>query len=146
MVCTEESHHLFIIIKIGLWTTLERWLLGAMHLAINPGLVWLLSLVGHLGSYLMSQRTRWETPRGRYDKHNSKFSLSMKPKFNRPVGERNHFRRLLLTGARRQLMVRGSFSVSSNMEPAHNTTKLLCHNLQWGCQSHRFAESKGLDI
>jgi hypothetical protein len=39
---------------------------------------------------LMSQRTRWETPRGRYDEHNSKFSLSMKPKFNRPVGERNH--------------------------------------------------------
>jgi hypothetical protein len=51
MVCMEESHHLFIIIKIGLWTTVERWLLGAMHLAINPGLVWLLSPVGHLGSY-----------------------------------------------------------------------------------------------
>jgi hypothetical protein len=31
------------------------------------------------------------TPRGRYDEHNSKFSLSMKPRFNRPVGERNHF-------------------------------------------------------
>jgi hypothetical protein len=28
--------------------------------------------------------------------HNSKFSLSMKPMFNRPVGERNHFSRLLL--------------------------------------------------
>jgi hypothetical protein len=40
---------------------------------------------------LMSQRTRWETPRERYDEHNSKFSLSMKPKFNRLVGERNHF-------------------------------------------------------
>jgi hypothetical protein len=40
---------------------------------------------------LMSHRTRWETPRGMYDEHNSKFSLSMKPKFNRPVGERNHF-------------------------------------------------------
>jgi hypothetical protein len=40
---------------------------------------------------LMSDRTRWETPRGRYDEHNSKFSLSMKPKFNRPVGEKNHF-------------------------------------------------------
>jgi hypothetical protein len=36
-------------------------------------------------------RTRWETPRGRYDEQCSKFSLSMKPKFNRPVGERNHF-------------------------------------------------------
>jgi hypothetical protein len=38
------------------------------------------------------------TPRGRCDEHNSKFSLSMKPKFNWPVGERNHFWRLLLTG------------------------------------------------
>jgi hypothetical protein len=49
--CTKESHHLFIIIKIGLETILERWLLGAIHLAINPGLVWLLSPEGHLGSY-----------------------------------------------------------------------------------------------
>jgi hypothetical protein len=56
--------------------------------------------------FLMSQRTRRETPRGRYDEHSSMFSLSMRPKFNQPVGERNHFRRLLLTGARRQLMAR----------------------------------------
>jgi hypothetical protein len=40
---------------------------------------------------VISQRTSWETLRGRYDEHNNKFSLSMKPKFNRPVGERNHF-------------------------------------------------------
>jgi hypothetical protein len=40
---------------------------------------------------VMSQGTSWETSRGRYDEHNRKFSLSMKPKFNRPVGERNHF-------------------------------------------------------
>jgi hypothetical protein len=45
---------------------------------------------------LMSHGTRWETPRGRYDEHNSKFSLSMKPKFNRSVGKRNHFWSLLL--------------------------------------------------
>jgi hypothetical protein len=44
----------------------------------------------------MSHRTSWETPRGRYDENIRKFSLSMKPKFNRPVGERNHFWRLLL--------------------------------------------------
>jgi hypothetical protein len=36
------------------------------------------------------------TPRGRYDEHSSKFSLSKKPRFNRPVGERNNFQRLLL--------------------------------------------------
>jgi hypothetical protein len=29
-------------------------------------------------------------PRGRYDEHSRKFSLSIKPKFNRPVGERNN--------------------------------------------------------
>jgi hypothetical protein len=38
------------------------------------------------------------TPRRRCDDHNSKFPLSMKPRFNRPVGERNHFWRLMLTG------------------------------------------------
>jgi hypothetical protein len=47
--------------------------------------------LSHMSESLMSHRTHWETPRGRYDEHNSKFSLSMKPKFNRPVGERNHF-------------------------------------------------------
>jgi hypothetical protein len=46
---------------------------------------------GYSSGRLMSHRTRWETPRGRYDEHTSKFSLSMKPKFNRPVGEKNHF-------------------------------------------------------
>jgi hypothetical protein len=93
---------------------------------------------------LMSPRTRWETPRGRYDKHNSKFSLSMKPKFNRLVGERNHLWRLLLAGARNSWW-RG-IGASSNMEPAHNATKILCSNLQWGWQSHWFAENKGLNI
>ena len=33
----------------------------------------------------------WETPRGRCDEHSSKFSLSTKPMFNRPVGERSDF-------------------------------------------------------
>jgi hypothetical protein len=36
------------------------------------------------------------TPRGRYDEHNSKSSLSMKPRFIEPVGERTNFRRLML--------------------------------------------------
>jgi hypothetical protein len=60
------------------------------------------------------------------------FPSVMIPRFNRPVEERNHFQRLLLAdfgnGAREGL-VRG-FSASSNMEPAHNTTKILCPNLQ----------------
>jgi hypothetical protein len=37
-----------------------------------------------------------ETPRGRYDEHNIKYSLSMKPRFIEPVGERTNFRRLML--------------------------------------------------
>jgi hypothetical protein len=38
-----------------------------------------------------------ETPRERYDEHNSKSSLSMKPRFIEPVGEITNFRRLMLT-------------------------------------------------
>jgi hypothetical protein len=37
-------------------------------------------------------------PRGRYDDHSSKSSLSMKPRFIEPVGERTNFRRLMLAG------------------------------------------------
>jgi hypothetical protein len=42
--------------------------------------------------------TQLETPRGRYDEHMSKSSLSMKPRFIEPVGERTNFRRLMLAG------------------------------------------------
>jgi hypothetical protein len=69
-------------------------------------------------------------------------------RFNWPVGERNHFRRLLLADfgkGTRASLARG-VGASSNVEPAHNTTKLLCPNLRWGCQSHRFAVNKGLDV
>jgi hypothetical protein len=59
------------------------------------------------------------------------FPSVMIPRFNRPVGERNHFRRLLLAdfgnGARESL-ARG-VGASSNVEPAHKTTKLLFPNL-----------------
>jgi hypothetical protein len=74
--------------------------------------------------YLMSHRTRWETPRGRYDEHNSMFSLSMKPKFNRPIGERTHFWRLLLVGARRQLMARCRCQLQRGTCTQHNQTTL----------------------
>jgi hypothetical protein len=36
------------------------------------------------------------TPRGRYDEHSTKYSLSMKPRFIEPVGKRTNFRRLML--------------------------------------------------
>jgi hypothetical protein len=60
------------------------------------------------------------------------FPSVMIPKFNRPVGERNHFRRLLLAdfgNDAREGLVRG-FGANSNVEPVHNTTKILCPNLQ----------------
>jgi hypothetical protein len=38
------------------------------------------------------------TPRGRYDEHNSKSSLSMKPRFIKLVGEKTNFQRLMLAG------------------------------------------------
>jgi hypothetical protein len=38
------------------------------------------------------------TPRGRYDEHNNKSFLSMKPRFIEPVGERTNFQRLMLAG------------------------------------------------
>jgi hypothetical protein len=37
-----------------------------------------------------------ETPREGYDEHSSKSSLSVKPRFIEPVGERANFRRLML--------------------------------------------------
>jgi hypothetical protein len=77
------------------------------------------------------------TPRGRYDEHSSKFSLSKKPRFNRPLEERNNFRRLLLAdfGNGSKELVYGaylgrSFGARSNVEPAHNMAKVLCPNLQ----------------
>jgi hypothetical protein len=36
------------------------------------------------------------TLRGRYDEHSNKSSLSIKPGFIKPVGERTNFRRLVL--------------------------------------------------
>jgi hypothetical protein len=60
------------------------------------------------------------------------FPSVMIPRFIQPVGERNHFRRLLLAdfgnGARESLA--SGIGASSNVEPAHNTTKLLCPNLR----------------
>jgi hypothetical protein len=37
-----------------------------------------------------------ETPREGYDEHSSKSSLSMRPRFIEPLGERTNFRRLML--------------------------------------------------
>jgi hypothetical protein len=63
---------------------------GTPSIHVCPTLLQRDPFIGGWGR-VMSHRTRWETPRGRYDEHNIKFSLSMKPKFNRPVEERNHF-------------------------------------------------------
>jgi hypothetical protein len=58
------------------------------------------------------------------------FPSVMIPRFTRPVGERNHFRRLLLAdfgNSARESVARG-VGASSNVEPAHNITKPLCPN------------------
>jgi hypothetical protein len=60
------------------------------------------------------------------------FPSVMIPRFNRPIGERKHFQRLLLAdfgnGARESLA--HGVGASNNVEPAHTTTKLLCPNLR----------------
>jgi hypothetical protein len=55
------------------------------------------------------------------------FPLVMIPWFNRPVGERNHFQRLLLAdfGNNARESLAHGVGASNNMEPAHKTTKLL---------------------
>jgi hypothetical protein len=69
------------------------------------------------------------TPRGRYDEHNSKFSSVVKPRFIEPVGESQasegdacYLGDTLDNGARR-ILVSVKLFTSSNVEPAHNTTK-----------------------
>jgi hypothetical protein len=42
--------------------------------------------------------TQLGTPRGRYDEHSSKSSLSTKSRFIEPVEERTNFRSLMLAG------------------------------------------------
>jgi hypothetical protein len=50
-------------------------------------------------------------------------------------------------GQRRQKNTIGvKLFTSSNVEPAHNTTKNFVPNLRWGCQSHWFAVNKGLSV
>jgi hypothetical protein len=86
----------------------------------------------HGASKIIDTFETYQTPRGRYDEHSSKFFFSKKPRFNRPVGERNNFRRLLLAdfGNGSRELVYGaclgrSFGASSNVKPAHNTTDTL---------------------
>ena len=70
------------------------------------------------------------TPRGRYDEHSSKFYLSKKPRFNRTSRRRESLLKVLLAdfsnGARKVLLAVDV--ANNNLEPAHNTTKILCPN------------------
>ena len=70
------------------------------------------------------------TPRGRYDEHSSKFSLSKKPRFIRTSRRRESLLKVLLAdfsnGSRKVLL---AADVANNyLESAHNTTKILCPN------------------
>jgi hypothetical protein len=92
------------------------------------------------------------TPRGRYDEHSSKSSLSCEAKVDRTSRRKPNFRRWCLLASwhsrqwhQIQLFV-GVSSPSSNVKPAHNTTKNFAPNLRWGCQSHQFAVNKWLSL
>jgi hypothetical protein len=61
------------------------------------------------------------------------FFLIKKPRFNRPVGES-----VTSEGVASRLLAGRTTGISNNVKPVHNTTKILCPNLQWGYQSHRF--------
>jgi hypothetical protein len=69
------------------------------------------------------------TPRGRYDEHNSKSSLSCETKVYRTSRRKPNFRRLMLASyatAPNNLYgasSRALLCTSNNVEPAHNTTK-----------------------
>jgi hypothetical protein len=68
------------------------------------------------------------TPKGRYDEHSSKSFLSCETKVIESVGEKPHFRRLMPTSFAtlqqwRQINAGAKLFTSSNMKPAHNTTK-----------------------
>ena len=65
-----------------------------------------------------------------YDEYSNKFSLSMKPRFNPTSRRRESLLKVLLAdfsnGARKVLLTVDV--ANNNLEPAHNTTKILCPN------------------
>jgi hypothetical protein len=69
------------------------------------------------------------TPRGRYDEHSSKSSLSCETKVYRTSRRKPNFRRLMLTRFARApdnlygALSRALLCTSSNVKPSHNTTK-----------------------
>jgi hypothetical protein len=73
--------------------------------------------------------TQLGTPRGRYDEHSSKFPLVVKPRFNRSSRRNPNFRMLMLASFMTApdnlygASYRALLCTSSNVEPAHNTTK-----------------------
>jgi hypothetical protein len=73
--------------------------------------------------------TQLGTPRGRYEEHSSKFPSVVKPRFNRTSRRKPNFIRLMLASFATApdnlygASSRALLCTSSNMEPAHNTTK-----------------------
>jgi hypothetical protein len=65
------------------------------------------------------------TPRGRCDEHSSKFYLSYETK----VKSTSRRKKPLLKVEANWLLAGRTTGASSDVEPAHNTTKILCPNL-----------------
>jgi hypothetical protein len=79
-------------------------------------------------------------------------SLSYETKVYQTSRRKPNFRRWCLLALRHSGQWRQKNTVgvklftSSNMEPAHNTTKNFVPNLRWGCQSQPFVVNKGLSV
>jgi hypothetical protein len=91
------------------------------------------------------------TPRGRYDEHSSKSSLSCETKVDRTSRIKPNFRRWCLiaswhSGQGHKINYLSACLPLAATWNLHNTTKNFAPNLQWGCQSHRLAVNKRLSV
>jgi hypothetical protein len=84
----------FVTLEIGAWSENLDPAKTFVCLLASITICLLVLRVSHFDyAWLLARSLDYQlgTPRGRYDEHNNKFSLSKKPRFNQPVGERNHF-------------------------------------------------------
>jgi hypothetical protein len=94
---------------------------------------------------------RWEPQEESMMSIAAYFPSVKKPRFIDQEKSRQWWLKVMRTGlialqqGRHLTILVDSSLASSNVEPAHNTTKYFVPNLRWGCQSHRFAWNKGYE-
>ena len=84
-----SRHYIFIASYISYSRSVNYFCFQFCFVLFAIAYGWILAYFVWRDSRLIAMR--WETPRGRFDERSSKFSLSMKPRLNRPVGGRTHF-------------------------------------------------------